>query len=229
MERLAATRCGVCAMDGIHDLGGLEGFGAVVRERDEPVFHAPWEGRAFALVNLALALGVANIDALRHAIERLDPVTYLTAGYYGRWRRALETLLGETGIVPAAELAVRLRDPAAPAAALTSRPVPPAELGARRPLARAPRFSPGDRVRARDLHTRGHTRLPRYARGRSGVVALVHPGAWVLPDAHAHGRGEAAQPVYAVRFEARALWGDEAEAGVAFHVDLFEDYLEPAA
>jgi len=215
-------------MDGIHDLGGLEGFGAVVRERDEPVFHAAWEGRCFGLATLALGLGVANIDAFRHAIERLDPVTYLTAGYYGRWHRALATILAETGIVPRAELAARLRDPAAPAAPLASRPVAPADPGARRARSRAPRFAPGDRVRARDLHTRGHTRLPRYARGRTGVVARVHPDAWILPDAHAHGHGEAAQPVYAVGFDARTLWGEEAEAGVVLHVDLFEDYLEPA-
>src|SRR5262249_19734127 len=151
--------------------------------------------------------GVANPDAFRHAIERLDPVAYLTAGYYGRWLAATELLLRE-----AADRA----------------PAPPASPGALRAAARAPRFAAGARVRTRRLHTAGHTRLPRYARGLRGTVALVHP-AFVFPDTHAHGRGERPQHVYAVRFAARELWGDGAEPGVHVHVDCFEDYLEPDA
>jgi len=217
-------------LDGIHDLGGLEGFGPVAPERDEPVFHARWEGRIFALANFALGLGLVNLDAFRHGLERLDPVTYLTAGYYGRWRRALEAVLAARGVVAPGELAARVDDPTAPAAPLATRPTPPAPeaLTARRPRGRTPRFAAGDRVRARELHVRGHTRLPRYARGHTGVVARVHPDDWVFPDRHAHGQGEAPQAVYAVRFEARDLWGDGAEPGVTLHVDLFEDYLEPA-
>jgi len=170
----------------------------------EPAFHAPWEGRVFALASLALAGGVANVDSFRHAIERLDPVVYLTSGYYGRWLAATELLLRETvGTTP---------------------PRP----GPLRSIDRAPRFAAGDRVRTRQMHPAGHTRLPRYARGLHGTVALVHP-AFVLPDTNAHGRGEDPQHVYAVRFAARELWGDDAEPGVHVHVDCFESYLEPDA
>lgn len=190
-------------MDGIHDLGGMHGFGRVPLEPGEPVFHAPWEGRVFALASLLLAAGVGNLDAFRHAVERLDPITYLTAGYYGRWRHALETLLAEAG-TPAS---------AAPTA--------------RRALVRPPGFAPGDAVRARNLHPAGHTRLPRYVRGRRGTVIATR-GTWVFPDAHAHGRGEDPQHVYTVRFEGRELWGDGGEPGLAVHVDCFEPYLEPA-
>jgi nitrile hydratase len=191
-------------MDGIHDLGGMHGFGPVAVESDEPVFHARWEGRVFALAGLAIAGGLANPDAFRHAIERLPPAVYLTAGYYGRWLAALERLVAERAVPTAAA------------------------KGARRTVAGPPRFGPGQHVVARDLHPAGHTRLPRYVRGRRGVVARVHP-AWVFPDTNAHGRGEHPQFAYAVRFAARELWGDDADAAASVHVDLFESYLEPAS
>ena len=191
-------------MDGIHDLGGMHGFGSVVVERDEPVFHAAWEGRVFALASLALAGGLANVDAFRHAIERLSPVEYLTAGYYGRWLAALESLAAARG--------ARLR---------------PAARTARRDAPRLPRFAAGEAVVARNVHPAGHTRLPRYVRGRRGVVARVHP-AWVFPDTNAHDRGENPQHVYSVRFAATELWGDDADPAASVHVDLFESYLEPA-
>jgi hypothetical protein len=184
-------------MDGIHDLGGLQGFGRV--ERDETVFHDDWERRVFGI---ALTGRAAHVDAFRHAIERLDPVTYLTAGYYGRWLGALELLVSED------DPEVQSREPST-----------------LRPVERAPAFAAGDRVRARDLFTNGHTRLPGYARGRRGTVVAVHPS-FVFPDTNAHGRGEKPQHVYAVRFEASELWGDTADPASAVHLDLFEDYLE---
>jgi hypothetical protein len=190
-------------MDGIHDLGGMHGFGPVVMGCEEPVFHAAWEGRVFALAGLAVAGGLANPDAFRHAIERLSPVEYLTAGYYGRWLAALERLVAERGALPRR------------AAAAT----------ARRDAPRGPRFVAGDAVVARNVHPAGHTRLPRYVRGRRGVVALVHP-AWVFPDTNAHERGEHPQHVYAVRFAATELWGDDVDPATSVHVDLFESYLE---
>jgi nitrile hydratase len=217
-------------MNGIHDLGGMHGFGRVVVERDEPVFHAPWEGRVFAMAAFALAAGVANGDAFRHAIERMDPVAYLTAGYYGRWLAALERLLLERGVLSADEIAARTRGRGrrprrAPARAVAL--APPARLGARRRLVVAPRFAVGAPVRARNLNPAGHTRLPRYVRGKRGTVVQV-TGGWVFPDTHAHGLGEDPQHVYCVRFEAPELWGDAAEPGTAVHVDLFERYLDPA-
>lgn len=188
-------------MEGIHDLGGMQGFGRV--EKDELSFHAPWERRVFGIA--AAATTLANIDAFRHVIERLDPVTYLTAGYFGRWLAALETLVAED------DASIRGGEPFA-----------------RRELDRSPRFGVGRRVRVRELRTPGHTRLPGYVRGRRGTVVRVHPP-FVFPDTNAHGRGEDPQHVYGVRFEAEELWGETAERRSAVHVDLFEPYLEEEA
>jgi nitrile hydratase len=199
------------AVDGIHDLGGMQGFGRVVAAPGEPVFHAPWEGRVFALAGVLVARGIVTVDAFRHAIERLPPAVYLTAGYYGRWLAALERLVVEKGIAAGAPPPAGTRAP-----------------GARREVARPPRFAAGDRVVAADVHPTGHTRLPRYVRGRRGVVARVHP-AFVFPDTNAHGLGEHPQHVYAVRFAARELWGEEADARAVVHVDVFESHLGPAA
>jgi hypothetical protein len=198
-------------VDGIHDLGGMQGFGPVVVEPDEPVFHAPWEGRVFALASLVVGRGLATPDAFRHAIERLPPVVYLTAGYYGRWLAAVERLLVETGVVAGAP---------SPAGHVPAH-------GALREVAAAPRFAVGEPVVARNVHPAGHTRLPRYVRGRRGVVVRVHP-AWVFPDTNAHGLGESPQYVYAVRFTARELWGDDADPRAVVHVDVFESHVEPA-
>lgn len=214
-------------MNGIHDLGGMHGFGPVKAEANEPVFHAAWEGRVFALANLYLGLGFANIDRFRHAIERLPPATYLTAGYYGRWLGALEILLAEDEVGSRAEIDSRQQGtPLASAAIATPAPSGNASGAAKRSLNAAPRFTSGQIVRARNINPSGHTRLPRYVRGKRGVVAHVHP-AWVFPDTNAHGLGESPQYVYAVRFEAAELWGPQAEPGTAMHVDLFESYLEP--
>jgi nitrile hydratase len=188
----------------------MHGFGRIAAEPNEPVFHERWEGRVFALNLLAMAAGLANIDQSRHAIERLDPVEYLTAGYYGRWLSALELLIEEAGGIDAAFARAT-----------------PGAADARREIDAKPGFRVGDAVLARNVHPAGHTRLPRYVRGRRGTVVRVQ-AAWVFPDAHAHGRGENPQYVYAVRFDGRELWGESAEPGTAVHVDLFESYLEPA-
>jgi len=190
-------------MDGIHDLGGLEGFGPVPYRTGEPVFHHSWEGRVFALMLLA---GAPNIDAFRHAIERVDPVTYLTAGYYGRWLAALERSVAEK-----------------PATSGTR-----SQAGSRRAVGYAPRFRVGQPVLVKEVRTPGHTRCPGYVRRRRGVVEIVHP-AWVFPDTNAHGLGERPQYVYCVGFDGRELWGDGAEPGARFHIDLFESYLDAVA
>ncbi len=204
---LAAVRPGYdLRVNGIHDMGGMHGFGPVVVETNEPVFHAPWEGRVRALVSLALGSRIANVDAFRHAIERLDPVEYLSAGYYGRWLGALELLVhdwrarGESLETGGADT---LRAVATPA-----------------------RFAPGDAVRTRNLQPTGHTRLPGYARGKRGIIARVHPS-FVFPDTNAAGLGENPQWVYAVRFDAHELFGTGAEPNACVHIDLFESYLEP--
>lgn len=188
-------------MDGIHDMGGMQGFGAVPYSPEERPFHEAWERRALVVAALAQRAVGANVDEFRHAIERIPPADYLTATYFGRWIRAAETLVAEG-----------------------ERPQP--APGTRRDVDRPPRFAVGDRVRARGHGSPGHTRLPAYCRGRSGAVALVHPS-FVLPDTNAHRQGENPEYVYAVRFSGRELWGGDADPGLAVHVDLFESYLEP--
>ena len=193
-------------MDGIHDLGGKHGFGGSLEARDEAAFHVAWEARVRAMVGVLIGQGCFNTDAFRHAIERLAPEAYLGDGYFGRWLGAIELLVEDEG---------RLR------AGLYPDPT------AARSVETPPRFAVGDAVMTRNLHPRGHTRLPGYARARRGEVVL-HQGGWVLPDTHAHGAGECPEHVYAVRFEGRELWGESAERGTSVHLDLFESYLEPA-
>ena len=215
-------------MDGIHDMGGMQGFGAVEVEADEPVFHAAWEARVLGMVFQVIGRGWSNIDAFRHGIERIAPVRYLTAGYYGRWLEALETVLVEAGVLEAGEVDRRLRRRRRPTGRVAEPPsprYPDATLGVVRSIPAPPRFAVGDEVRPRNRHPAGHTRLPGYVRGKHGVVTRVHP-ACVLPDTHAHGRGENPQYVYSVRFAPAELWGANAERHAAVHVDLFEDYLE---
>lgn len=194
-------------MNGIHDMGGRHGFGAIVSDPDEPLFRAPWEGRIRALASLLVGRGAFNVDAFRHAIERVPPSTYLTAGYFGRWLEGVELLVDELG----SDLVAGRVDGTA---------------GSERPERTAPRFSVGDAVKTRNLQPCGHTRLPAYVREKRGVVVLLQ-GTWVLPDTHAHDRGENPEPLYSVRFDGHELWGEAAEAGTAVHIDLFETYLEP--
>jgi len=208
-------------VDGIHDLGGMHGFGRV--ERDEVVFHAPWERRAFGLVMATPIDG--NTDDFRHAIERLDPALYLSAGYHGRWLAALEVRLRERGLLDSDDVDRRGGRAARPSAVAAHGGIGhrPRRHEPDRPIAR-PRFAAGDRVRTRDLHPAGHTRLPRYARGREGVVTRVHPP-FPFPDTVAHGLGEDPQPLYGVTFLAATLWG---EGDHRVTLDLFEPYLEAA-
>jgi nitrile hydratase subunit beta len=222
-------------MDAIHDLGGKQGFGPIVREDAEPAFRERWEAQVFAIVAAAGAAGaMRNTDQFRHAIERIDPVAYLSHGYYGRWLGGVETLLREAGIVDEQALRAAIArlggDPDAPAAARPAR-VPeligygPAAPGNQRPLAAPPRFEIGNVVRTTSWTTTGHTRLPCYARGRQGIIAARHDG-WVFPDTNAHGAGENPQHLYTVVFSGVELWGPEAEPGVQVSLDLFEPYLE---
>lgn len=220
-------------MNGPHDLGGAMGFGPVAPEPDEPVFHAGWERRALALTLAAGALGAWNIDESRHARESLPPAVYLRASYYEIWIRALEALLVRHGFVTAGELAEgRSTVPgAAPARVLRSGDVAgvlargsPCD---RDPDATAPAHAPGDRVRTVVIHPQGHTRLPRYARGKRGRVEAVQ-GFHVFPDANAHGLGEAPQWLYTIVFAARELWGRDGDPACTVSIDAWESYLEPA-
>jgi nitrile hydratase beta subunit len=214
-------------MNGIHDMGGMHGFGPVVVQADEPIFHSEWEKRVLGMAYQMVGFGWTNIDAFRHAIERMEPTAYLSAGYYGRWLDAVERLLVEAGVLAAGDVAARIAGEAVTPPAQLPVPRGSATGEVIRTVDRQPRFAVGDRVRARIASPPGHTRLPRYVAGRHGVVHRIHP-ACVFPDSNAHFRGEDPQYLYNVRFEASALWGADAEPGAAVHIDLFEPYIEPA-
>ncbi len=213
-------------MNGIHDIGGMDGFGPVIREENEPVFHADWERRIYPLSLLTLRQLGVSADEFRHSIERMPPARYLTSSYYERWIAAVETLLLEHGVVTREEFRAALGDEGAGAIAKPAEG-PPATSGARSKAPRA-RFKRGDRVRARNLNPPGHTRLPRYARGKAGVVVRDW-GVFVFPDTNAHQAGARPQHCYAVEFDARELWGKPTSAKERVSVDLWEDYLESAA
>ena len=218
-------------MNGAQDLGGMMGFGPVVPEPNEPLFHAPWERRALAVTIAAAGLGEWNLDVSRHARETLPPPEYLTSSYYEIWIKGLTKLLLARGLVTEDELAAgRSLRPAPP----TARPALTAEAMAAglakggpcsRPAASPARFAVGQQVRTRNINPTGHTRLPRYARGRTGVIERVH-GAFVFPDSNAHGRGEDPQWCYGVVFDARELWGEDADPHLTVAVDCWEPYLE---
>jgi nitrile hydratase len=212
----------------VADLGGMMGFGPVRPEPEDERFHADWERRALALTLAAALPGGWTIDASRSARESLPPGEYLTSSYYAIWIKALERLLVGAGLVGADELAERraLR-PGRPGPVLAASAVPGVLAkgsSADRPIDSTPRFAVGDRVRTRNVHLVGHTRLPRYARGKEGVVERVH-GAHVLPDSNAHGAGEQPEWLYTVRFPGRELWGEAADPGLTVEIEAFESYL----
>lgn len=221
-------------MNGVHDLGGMHGFGPVELESNEPAFHARWEA-VMLTIQRTLTDRTFSIDEFRHAIERMEPARYLAATYYERWLDGICRLLVEKHVIDATALD-RLTDSLATGADVLrsqgrqatapSGSTPPPEASYRRTPEQRPRFAPGDHVITRNHNPPGHTRLPRYARGKRGVV-VAHYGTQVFPDTNAHGLGEHAQPLYSVRFEARDLWGDGAEAREAMHLDLWEQYLLP--
>ena len=217
-------------MNGVHDMGGMDGFGPVVREPNEPVFHADWEARMYALANVVMGAAQVNVDEFRHAIERIPPARYLASSYYERWIAAAETILVEHGIATREELLAKEDasvDPSQIANAVPARgPAPFKGKSVKRPP-RA-RFARGDRVRARNLNPSGHTRLPRYVRGKAGVIARDW-GVFVFPDTNAHHAGTKPQHCYSVSFDARELWGKPASSRERLYIDLWEDYLEPIA
>jgi nitrile hydratase subunit beta len=223
-------------VNGAHDLGGMHGFGPVEIEPNEPVFHHEWERRAFALNLAAGFLGKWNIDQSRFAREQMPPAEYLATSYYEHWLFGLQKLLNDLGLVSHDEHAARQKDPAAPAApvaggrVLAARDVEKALRTSRTSKADedvAPRYKVDDRVVTRNINPLGHTRLPRYARGKLGVVTLDH-GVWVFPDTAGNGLGLKPQHCYSVRFETRELWGDAATSRDAIYIDLWDDHLEPA-
>jgi len=219
-------------VNGVHDMGGMHGMGPVRYERNEPVFHAPWEGRVFALNVAMRAWRRWNIDAGRYEIELIPPADYLRMSYYEKWFARLIELMVKTGLVTRDEVAggrpargASKAEPALTAARVAT--MVRNGAAASRDVAVAPRFAVHQRVRARTINPAGHTRLPRYLRGRTGTIARDH-GIYVFPDTNALFLGENPQHVYSVRFAARELWGDAASPRDAVYADLWDDYLEPA-
>jgi nitrile hydratase subunit beta len=229
-------------MNGIHDMGGMQGAGPIAPEHDEPVFHELWEKKVFAMQSAASGQGLYRGDEFRHAIERMNWLHYLESSYYEHWLTALETLLSEKGIISREELEARVKQvkehpeaianfpPSNGSDQLASRLEKMVRQGGstRRETGTAPRFKPGDKIAVRNINPDGHTRLPRYIRGKRGTIEKVH-GSFNLPDTNAHGQGKNPQPVYTVRFDAREVWGEQAAVRDTIYVDLWESYLEPAS
>jgi nitrile hydratase subunit beta len=220
-------------VNGVHDMGGMHGFGPVSPETDEPVFHADWEGRVLALDLAMRATGEWNGDAARFARESEPPASYLSKSYYEIWLAGLSRLLLERGLVTEEELTTgRSLGPGTPLARTLGAEAVVRDRGrsgsSRRDAPHPARFAVGDRVRTKNLNPHTHTRLPRYVRGHVGSVVRVH-GCHVFPDSSAHGGGEDPQWLYVVVFDAAELWGPTAERSATVSVDAFESYLEPAA
>ena len=206
-------------------MGGMDGFEVVEREANEPVFHADWERRMFALASALPFTVPFDDDHLRREIERIPPVDYLRSTYYELWYKAISRLLEEHGVFAAA--AFQRVGP--PVSADRVEAVIHAGASTRMPDSGAvARFKPGDRVVARNIHPTGHTRLPRYARGKAGVIHCNH-GVFSFADSNARGDGPSPQYLYAVGFAARELWGADAPTADKVYLDLWDDYLELAA
>ena len=217
-------------MNGVHDMGGMHGMGPIAPETDEPVFHHAWEGRVLALTIASPTR--SNIDAGRHQRELIPGPEYLAMTYYEKWFRSLVERLQIAGIVTAEELATGR---AAPGSKKGRPRLLAADVQAAlasggdyvRETATQPLFHNGDRVRCRNINPTGHTRLPRYARGKTGEVIAWHD-AQVFPDSNAHDLGEDPHHLYTVRFTAQELWGEAADPRDSVHLDLWEPYLERA-
>jgi len=217
-------------MNGVHDMGGQQGMGPVEHEENEPVFHAAWEGRIYALNRAMRAWRKWSLDTDRHALELLPPVDYLRMSYYERWVHRLAAQVVQYGLVTKEEMESAQAAPgsakANPALSLATssswltRGIASSQDPGVRPL-----FKMRQRVRARNINPTGHTRLPRYARGKTGVIVRDH-GVYLFPDTNAHLNGEKRQHVYSVRFAARELWGSDASPRDSVHLDLWDDYLE---
>lgn len=219
-------------MNGPQDLGGKMGFGPIDPEADEPVFHADWEKRALGVTLCSGALGQWNIDESRHSRETLHPADYYASSYYEIWIKALEKLLLRHGLVTTDELASgRMESPPPEGLQPLAADRVPGVLSrggpCDRPAETAARFAVGDLVLVRNINPPGHTRIPAYAKGKTGRIEEV-AGAYVFPDDNAHGRGENPQWLYRVVINGRDLWGADSDERLTVSIDAWESYLEPA-
>jgi len=218
-------------MNGIHDMGGMQGFGPVEPEPNEPVFHSDWEARCLAMNRAMGHARLWSIDQSRAVIEKIPPLPYLGMSYYQKWAIRLEQLLIDHGLIDADEIAaghaLRPGKPLPRKLAASEVPQSLTRGSFGRPASAPARFKAGDRVRTKNIHPKTHTRLPRYARGHVGVIECVR-GCHVFPDTVAIGQGENPQWLYTVLFEGRELWGEGAEPTLKVSIEAWEPYLEPA-
>ncbi len=216
-------------MNGIHDMGGMDGFGPL-DVSDDAIFHDDWERRARAMAHLSWKRGFINLDLLRRGMEEMPPAGYLETPYFGRWLHSTEQGLIERGFLTQAEVDERVRamqestfEPHAPGEPVgwIAKPVPPD------PNAVVHRFAVGDPVRVRNVHVPGHTRCPRYLRGKTGVIRRCY-GHEILADTNAHLLGDRPQVVYSVTFTGSEIWGESGDPRQLLSIDLWDSYLEPA-
>lgn len=218
-------------MNGVHDMGGMHGFGTVEPEPNEPPFHEAWEGRVLALSRAVMFARAWNIDMFRDSQERLPASVYLSVSYYHRWLLAITQSAVEKEFVTQDELDAghTLRTTKPMQRTLTQKDLNTVVL--RPPFGREPtreaRFKMGDKVRTRNIHPVGHTRLPRYARNKTGRIESIQ-GFHVYPDSVVAGKGDDPQWLYTVVFEARELWGEQADPSLSVSIEAFEPYLELA-
>ena len=218
-------------MNSVHDMGGMHGMGPVEYEKNEPVFHTRWEARVYALVRATGAWGKWNIDAGRHSRELIPAAESLRRSYYEKWFAGLLDLLHKSGLATRTEIAQSKPAPgspkAVPALTVEKARTPSGVAGSKRENGAAAHFRVGQQVRARNINPTGHTRLPRYTRGKLGAIDRDH-GVFVFPDTNAVFQGETPQHVYSVRFTARELWGEQASPRDSVYIDMWDDYLESA-
>ena len=218
-------------MNGVHDMGGMHGFGKVEPDKDEQAFHADWEARVLAMQRAIRATRAWNIDMSRDALEHIPPQRYLASSYYERWLLGMESNAVDKGLIDNDELAAghALRPPKEVAGVMTKD-----DIGSTftrgsfsRPAQAPARFKPGDRVRMKNINPPSHTRLPRYVRGHAGVIEAVR-GCHVFPDSVVTGRGEDPQWLYTVVFSGREIWGANGDPNLKVSVEAFEPYLDAA-
>ena len=211
----------------IHDMGGMHGFGKVETEENEPVFHEPWESRVYAMNRAMGPLRLWTIDEGRASQELLPPSVYVSATYYQRWLLGLERRMVNLKLVGEDELAAgkSLRTSDKPNRIFTPKDANNLTRGCfERDAPAQPLFKAGDRVRTRNINPTTHTRLPRYARDKVGVVEAIR-GCHVYPDAVANGGGEDPQWLYTVVFSGAVLWGEDSDPSVKVSIEAFEPYL----
>ncbi len=218
-------------MNGGQDLGGMHGLGPINPETNEPVFHDDWEARIFALTVAMGCSGEWNIDASRFARENRNPADYINSSYYEVWLYGLEALLRDRDLLAHGELETGKVQKTRPVEKILKAGNVEATLKAGGPCTREitekARFSVGDKVTAKNLNPQTHTRLPGYARDKTGIISKVN-GAFVFPDDNARYLGENPQYCYSVCFEAAELWGPEANSNASVYIDMWESYLDPA-